>query len=297
MRWPSVKTAMEVVALGVAIPTALVASVALVPQAWRVTHERDAEYAVLRHLHAGYSVQYITARMGTPTIVTRIANDPSVTKELLFIKREYVVSVLTDRAGSAVSYAVFACNHDFQPSFVSPAGQEFRLNATPLASTYIDGRPGASTGPNHRYMFYGQDATASSVGQLVEVGADSGSNAVGGRSYMLGVNAACGASVNFGQFEVPVVIADFSGADRRAFDRFRRTAEPNFYFESVRPNARVDEFECLILEPFDGRGNARDDARLESETGGCLGASALRSRLPEEFKDAESPAFFRNLWG
>ena len=250
MKRPSVKNTLEVVALCVGIPTALVATVALGPHAWRATHERESQYAILQRLHAGYSVDFITSKLGSPTTVTQIVNDSTVKRQLSYIKRDYAVTVVVDSAGSAVTYAVFACNPGFQPTFVSPARGKFKLNATSLRETVLVDSEGGDERPDSRQLRYVDKLTPGSPGLLTEIGEQSGSGFSLYRSYMIGVNEACGASINYGEFQIPEAVEDLSKSNARSLKKFRSTAKPNYYFESVRSNADVDENGCLVLDRY-----------------------------------------------
>ncbi len=77
---------------------------------------KDAEYEKLTSLHAGYSFAAFREKLGAPLFVQPVVDKKGLT-ENIFKGRGYWVDVVTDKTGTALSYAVTSCSRDFQPKF------------------------------------------------------------------------------------------------------------------------------------------------------------------------------------
>jgi hypothetical protein len=271
--WTRFRRVVEGVVFAIGVPTAVIAFLALGPQAWEATHQRQVAYGDLRWLHAGYSTEFLQSRFGVPTLARGISDEPRLT-QLVFMQREFAVSAVIDDSDAAVVVGVFACNPDFEPTLLSPAGTRIQLNRTPLASTETDPRPDG-TGVrelNDRALSYpaeGRDGR-----ELVERGTLSGSAGTAlAESYLLGVNGACGADV-----DVPVSAGDRTAA----IDEYRARTAPNFYAESVDPQLQVDGEGCLRFATL-------------PEDAPCVHPTPARSELPINFVGVPQPEWWQNL--
>ena len=76
---------------------------------------RDAEYAKLRSLHAGYTLERFEAVLGTP--VFSRTHSRSKLREDSFRRRHYWVQAVSQEDGTVLLYSVTACDPAFQPDF------------------------------------------------------------------------------------------------------------------------------------------------------------------------------------
>ncbi|MEV0910252.1 hypothetical protein [Streptomyces hokutonensis] len=76
---------------------------------------KDGEYGKLTSLHAGYSFAKFREKLGAPLFVESVQGKRLT--ENIFKGRGYWVDVVTDNSGTALSYAVTACERDFRPKF------------------------------------------------------------------------------------------------------------------------------------------------------------------------------------
>jgi hypothetical protein len=276
--WTRFRRIVETLVFAIGVPTAIVAFLALGPQAWEATHERQVSYGDLRWLHAGYSTEFLQSRFGVPTLARSVSATPKLT-QLVYVEREFAVSAVVDEADSAVVVGVFACNPDFEPTLLTPAGTQVVLNRLPLATAETDPRPdGISTADlADRVLRYPPDSRAGR--EVVELGTQSGTVGTAlAESYLLGVNGACGADVGAPVSEQVVS----GGTASAAFDRYRARTAPNFYAESVDPGLRVDDDGCLRFSTLP------DDAA-------CVHPTPARSELPVNFVAVLRPEWWQNL--
>ncbi|MGW1215696.1 hypothetical protein ACWD5F_39300, partial [Streptomyces sp. NPDC002499] len=105
---------------------------------------KEAEYEKLTSLHAGYSFATFREKLGAPLFVEPVQGKNLT--ENIFEGRGYWVDVVTDKSGTALSYAVTACNIDFRPKFSpmmgsfnrSPSGRlDVTLNRDPMAKDSV----------------------------------------------------------------------------------------------------------------------------------------------------------------
>jgi hypothetical protein len=74
---------------------------------------REAEYAKITSLRAGFEIGKFTEVLGPPTIVLRQGKFV----ENVFDGRDYWIQAVSNRAGTVQQYAVTSCDRDFRPTF------------------------------------------------------------------------------------------------------------------------------------------------------------------------------------
>ncbi|MGW3147272.1 ETEC_3214 domain-containing protein [Streptomyces sp. NPDC001177] len=84
---------------------------------------KEVEYEKLASLHAGYSFAKFREELGAPLFTEPVKERKGLT-ENIFEGRGYWVDVVTDRGGTALSYAVTSCESDFRPTFSFGIGQD-----------------------------------------------------------------------------------------------------------------------------------------------------------------------------
>jgi len=139
---------------------------------------KDAEYAKLASLHAGYSFATFKDKLGAPLFVAPVPHTQFT--ENSFKGRGYWVDVVVDKAGTALSYAVTSCQEDFRPAF-SFADGDSTAHVTLNRSTMTRVADGAEL------KVFMSGATANSYAfNLVP-----GSNPTNYKYYAWGLNDSC----------------------------------------------------------------------------------------------------------
>jgi hypothetical protein len=280
------RATIEIVLLFVGIPTALVTFFALFPQAWELTHQRVTNYEILRHLHAGYSIDKFTSELGEATLLTENGGLTQYT----FLGDEFAVTASAKQSGAVVAFGVLACNPDFRPSFTTPGGTTITLNSAPLsqAETLTPvgeelvgmGDHTASDDVLRIARFYVPNLTRGSDNLALEPGLNSSAGSVG-NPYAMGVSEACGESVVYADLDDLGPNYEPSEEARASIQAFRERVAPNFYAESVFGELQ-SAFYGACFVPLDDTDCARP----------VVG----RVDLPLEFQARPTSPWWRNLW-
>jgi len=284
--WARTRTAIEVALLLIGVPTAVVTFLALLPQAWETTHQRAGQYASLRGLHAGYTLDKFKSVLGEPTLVT--AN--GALAQYTFLGDEFAVTASVEENGAVVAYGVLACNPGFQPTFDTPGATTIRLNASPLASAEQlteEGRELVGTGdhlPDDDILdiarFYASNATAGSDNLVIEPGINSEAGSTGA-PYAMGVTDACGADTAYAS--ITDLGSDYEPTEdaRPSIEEYRRRVAPNFYAESVFATLRPALYGACF------------SSYVESY---CARPVVGRIDLPRDFRAHPDKEWWQNLW-
>jgi hypothetical protein len=225
-----------------------------VPTVYDTVFWRQSEYGKLRQLHAGYSLSYMTSKLGEPASVKIVTTQPAL-KQYLYLKRDYIVELLVDSSDEAVLFSVLSCDSKFKPEFDTPAGSVVTLQGRPLsqAEHYPVEHPTASEVAdlnNRRFLAYNPATTGSGVDMLVE---DAGSStATRDRGYYLGVNGVCTDMTELAK-DVDIKDLNYYGwlenAPPASWVRpVRDSVAANFYAETVDQQFRLDSDAVLVPE-------------------------------------------------
>ena len=195
--WLAYRMSKPVIALA-AVVTAILFIVDVLPRVYAPLAWRDREYALLREIHAGYELDYVSDRLGPPALLDRTAEQGEARwRELIYVRRDHYVQVIVDDDDRVLLYAVTSCDPGFQPTFDASEGVEVRLQDRALRESAewvgdvregTDG-PTADDVQSWRTLYYRQGLTGSSPEYFVE--SWGGSNADRLRNYYVGVNTAC----------------------------------------------------------------------------------------------------------
>ena len=217
-----------------AIATAATYLVQNVPAAKDKFFWREVEYRKLRQLHAGFSVSYITSKLGEPALVKNVTKQP-ILNQYLYLRRDHIVQLVVNSSGEAVLFSVLSCDGGFRPQFDTPAESVVTLQDRPLSQAEQPaGDSPAASELAKRNLAYHPGSTVSSPDILVEQGYVSGSGAVRDRGYYFGVNGLC---ADIGSLaEDPVAQLSYEGSVEKANPPVKSTRESvaaNFYTETV----------------------------------------------------------------
>lgn len=207
----------------------------------RAVHDRwfwrDAEYAKLRSLKAGFDLPYFEHVLG-PAVFSRFSRRTGY-RESTFKERDHWVQALS-RNGVVELFAVTSCNSSFHPSFEIPGfGWTVELRHSRLSD--IAQAPSRGTGlfvpRGHASIAYHlSGATASSYFYEATSGANPGYY----KSFLWGVNDACpdweGQLAGAAQRLIgihPVDTQSASQRDPKKLEEFRRIAVVNTYAETA----------------------------------------------------------------
>lgn len=173
------------------VVSAVILLLGLGPQAYDSIFWRKVEYDRLSSFHAGFNISVLYQSLGQPSIVTAVPKTSYT--EAIFMRRQHLVMVISDKPGNVVLYSVTSCDPSFQPTFKTEASTAIRLLAYPLASVEVEAEDPelASKQNGQRQLSYGPPSTASSPDLLTEQDPDGMSNARRGRGYFVGINGLC----------------------------------------------------------------------------------------------------------
>ncbi|MGL5817251.1 MAG: ETEC_3214 domain-containing protein [Phycicoccus sp.] len=229
---------------------AAIGAIVVVVDAYPRAHDslfwRDREYNRLSQLHAGYDIAYGKSLLGIPTITKTLAETQY--KELIYVRREHYVQLVTDPSGRIVLYSVTSCNPDFDPSFQASSSVSIALQQEPM-SKMLSNREGKGSHfeADLRQLEYQPGSTVSTPQTYWESTGFS-SNASRGRVWFLGVNPLC---VSDRQYEL-LPSERYSGSVQHApfsAHQFRATFAANTYAETIDLLPTIDDLSMILLAP------------------------------------------------
>jgi hypothetical protein len=112
--------------------TAATLLVQFAPGVWDKIFWRRVEYSILSQLHAGYSIDYVKAKLGEPALVDTSPMTPGY-RALTFIRHDYFVQTIVNGSGRIEALTIVSCSPDFKPTFNAPDQSQVTLQAVPLA--------------------------------------------------------------------------------------------------------------------------------------------------------------------
>ena len=207
---------------------------------------RNVEYETLSSIHAGYDVALVEQRLGVPTQTQGLGGGM---EELIYVRRDHFVQLVTDEAGRVLLYAVTSCDEEFQPTFDGPEGISIRLQDRALAQVAVFNKESSTYDAkaleikdadlNRRGLNYMPGVTGSTPEHYIESWGV-GSVASRDRGYFVGINALCMDPSKLKYFEP--YVGGAAKAPREAQELRKRYAA-NTYAETAPPlPARLDEF-------------------------------------------------------
>ncbi|WP_431246484.1 ETEC_3214 domain-containing protein [Leifsonia xyli] len=292
--WPRVRRVAETVLFIIGIPTAIVTFVALLPQAWAATHVHQVDASLLRGLHVGYSTDYVRTKLGAPTLQR---SDGDYVQRA-YLRDEWSVLTVSDKASRVVALAVLACGSGFQPSFDTPGNTVVTLNSSTMreSETHVKNPVPPPVGTQ---VVSPRDAEAASVGYfsmpgsndfpalVTKVGARSAAGASGG-SYLFGVSGVCASDTDyFGKGDNLAFVDSREVVKPSGYPSVRSylaTHRPNFYAEAVASTLGLDStsgYPCFALY--------EDDKA-------CVLPTIQTFQLPSSVLEPKGSHWWQNLW-
>lgn len=146
--WMGARLAVRSLLAVAGLITAATLLVQFAPSAWERIVWRPAEYSMLSQLHAGYSIDYIKAKLGEPALVDSSPRIPDY-RALTFVRRDYFVQAIVSESGRVEALTTVSCSPDFTPTFKAPGQKQIVLQAAPLAQAeQVDQDTSQSTANN-----------------------------------------------------------------------------------------------------------------------------------------------------
>ena len=184
--WPRIKSIGRSVTGLSAFGAAVVAIAAWFPLAQDNLWPKEKEYRLLADIHAGYSVDYVKSKLGTPVEVRPASTKPNIKFTLMVFPRDdHIVSIVANDAGEVEMYSVLSCSHDFRPRFDFPEGGSITLQGNHLDQIQTEKKTESDTLLSYNFAVDGQ------VERATEVLPGSGSASLNGMSYLYGANGVC----------------------------------------------------------------------------------------------------------
>ena len=185
-----------------------------------------------------------------------------------YVRQDVASIAVIDESDQIILYSVMSCLANANLKVTTSSGTTVTLQGPSIADA--ESAPDANFDPNERQLYYLEGGTGSSLGQLIETSVDQVRSGNGWRSYLIGINRACG-ETGFGvdgdpgTFEYFGVISDAPDKLRA----FRASTPANFYTEVSDVFAVTDDTMITWSSP--------------SEQGPAL-ASPYNNDLPGDFK-------------
>lgn len=221
--WATINSTRHGVVELAAFGAAVVAIAAWFPLAQDNIWPQEKEYRLLADIHAGYSVDNVKSKLGTPVGVRSASTNASLKYILMtFPRDDHLVTILANEAGEVEMYSVLSCNHDFRPHFDLPMGARIALQSQRVG----DVQPG----DNLTLLSY-EFSVNGIVERATEMVSGSGSNALDRMSYLYGANGQCSEALPPRGMTPPV---EYNGILRDAPQDIRSAREnmtANFYAE------------------------------------------------------------------
>ncbi|MGW0412196.1 hypothetical protein ACWERI_04535 [Streptomyces collinus] len=158
---------------------------------------RNAEYARLRNLRAGYAYEKFEEQLGRPSYrairnvrLPSLPGDPGLpvisgkVTESVFQRHGYWVDTMSDSSGTIFAYAVTVCQEDFRPTFSVGGGSGSDSPQIVLNQSVMSGIYGSSTGTLKIFMSGG-----TKISYVFEQ--QDPSDASGFKGYAWGLNDKC----------------------------------------------------------------------------------------------------------
>jgi hypothetical protein len=163
-------------------------------------------------------------------------------RALTFIKRDYFVQAIVSGSGRAEGLTVVSCSPDFRPTFNAPDRSQVTLQAVPLAQAQVIAQdvPTLRNLNDERILQYLPGVTVSSIDQYLEAGGGNGSNALGARSFYIGISSLCIETANYANIFRPAEA--YSGVVSDAPSNvtgIRQRVAANLYAEIAPPSSLI----------------------------------------------------------
>lgn len=186
----------------------------------------DKDYATLRQLNAGMSVDAFDNALGPPSVIRAWTENSETMTTRDYMHEKFIVTTIARPDGLTVQYTVLSCNAGFQPTFDTPLFSTVQLRAGALASA------DSSSKPPEWLVVMTRAGTESTPRQFVEVMSDSADAEARYRAYIYGVAGTCTKLVT----PEGSLLPDYSGPVEGApgeVAAFREATAPNFYSETA----------------------------------------------------------------
>lgn len=265
-----------------AFGAAVVAIAAWFPIAQDNIWPKEKEYRLLADIHAGYSVDYVKSKLGTPAEVRSASKNVSLKYTLMtFPRDDHLVSILANEAGEVEMYSVLSCNHDFRPHFDLPTGAGITLQSQRLSEVQPKNKDESYTLLSYDFAGDGQ------VERATEVIPGSGTNSFDRMSYLYGANGLC--SETLPPLGLLPQEAGYNGILRDATQNIRSEREnmmANFYSEL----APGFDFSYVVLPPSLPPDNFTwHSENPDHDSYGSISPSPSRAEVPPNFLTKQAP--------
>lgn len=236
--WYAYRMAKPVVGFA-GVVAALVLLVEVAPKVYAPIAWRGEEYASLREIHAGYELDYVSERLGSPAMVDRVGVDGGASyRELIYARRQHFVQVVVDDDDRVLLYAVTSCDADFRPIFDAGEGIEVQLQRRSVreAAQPVPPSPPVPTPvtvdelESRRLLHYRSGLTSTSPEFFLE--SWGGSLAERNRHYFFGVNTLCVQPSEYGRLAGVDYIGGVSGVPPKV-QAIRTAVSANTYAETA----------------------------------------------------------------
>lgn len=247
--------------------------VAVVMQLWPKASESQPDTGSgLAHrvvsVHVNNPVAGLDEVMGSPVRVEDLDGEVGWTQRT-YVASDVAVSAVIDDSGDIRLFSVMVCAPDTWLRIATPSGTTVTLQGPPISQAEASDRGDAV---NDRRLSYLDGFTGSSLGHLIEESQDRPRGGNGWRSYLIGINRACGPT-DFMSSGEPGGISYFGDVSDAPSDlqAFRGSTPANFYTEIAGDYRITDQ----TLVDFFG---------LNANVTGALAAPYVHD-LPSDFLD------------
>jgi hypothetical protein len=180
-------------------------------------------------IHVGYQSSAIAEVLGEPIKLQKLDGGAKWVQQT-YVKDDAAVSAIVDENGVIQLYSLMVCAPQSNLRIGTFSGTTVTLQGPSIAhAEKVDGDEGDL---NDRALVYVDGFTGSSLGHLIEKSVDQTRSGNGYRSYLIGINRACG-ETDFMDSGEPGGLSFIGGTDEAPDDlrHFRESHPANFYTE------------------------------------------------------------------
>ncbi|TFB65030.1 hypothetical protein [Cryobacterium sp. Hz9] len=219
-------------------------------------------------IHVGQPGSNLVEIFGDPIKSEPVPGDQNWVQKT-YVRQDVASTAVVDTSDQIILYSVMSCLPNANLKITTSSGTTVTLQGPNIANA--ESAPDADFDPNERQLYYLEGGTGSSLGQLIETSVDGVRSGNNWRSYLVGINRACG-ETGFGVDGDPGTFEYFGALSDapETLQAFRKTTPANFYTEISDDSTVTDDTMVTWWSPNPGQGPAY--------------ASPYNNDLPDDFK-------------
>ncbi|GAA1955470.1 hypothetical protein [Agromyces allii] len=204
----------------------------------------------LASVHVGAPSARIEEILGLPVNSRELDGGPGWTQQT-YAADELSATTVTDESGSIVLLSIMSCTLGSDIEVTTPRGTTVVLQGPAIASAELASDGTVDDAANDRLLWYLDGGTGSSLGQLLEQSTMQPASGNGWKSYLVGINRACGSTTftytQTGTLQYFGTIADAP----EDLESFRTSRAADFYTE-ILGDYSISEYTTITFSTPNG---------------------------------------------